>query len=213
MAITHGKFITIEGQDGAGKSTNINVVEAWLNAQGIEYVKTREPGGTEFGEQIRDLILSSDTGLIGQKAELLLMFASRAQHIQEVIQPTLSSGRWVLCDRFTDATYAYQGGGRGESVDDINALKKVVQGELNPDLTLLLDLPIELGESRANARSEPDRFEQEQAEFKQRVRDSYLRLANDDPERIKVIDASRSIDAVEQDVLAVLESVLGSTDN
>jgi dTMP kinase len=153
MTTQRGKFITIEGQDGAGKSTNVTVVKDWLAEQGIEFKHSREPGGTHFGETIRDLILNSASGQsrvsgFGDKAELLLLFAARAQHIEEVIEPTLAGGNWLLCDRFTDATYAYQGGGRGLSWDDIAQLEQAVQGSLRPNLTILLDLPVELGESR-----------------------------------------------------------------
>lgn len=200
-----GKFITIEGQDGAGKSTNISVVERYLKDQGIALVQSREPGGTAFGESIRELILNSGDDHIGDQAELLLMFAARAQHISEVIEPALERGDWVLCDRFTDATYAYQGGGRGLLMSDIERLENHVQGKLRPDLTLLLDLPIELGESRAGQRSEPDRFEQQKQAFKQRVRDCYLDRAKLFPERIKVIDASQSIAAVEQQIVKTLD--------
>ncbi|NND81032.1 MAG: dTMP kinase [Gammaproteobacteria bacterium] len=203
-----GKFITIEGQDGAGKSTNIMVVEACLKEQGIDYLNTREPGGTRLGEQIRELLLSDGDDLIGDYAELLLMFAARAQHIDEVIEPALSSGQWVLCDRFTDATYAYQGGGRGIAMQRIAELEQNVQGELRPDFTLLLDLPVEQGEQRAGDRSAPDRFEQQQIDFKQRVRDCYLQRAAAEPNRIKVVDASASMAQVEAAVISVMQDFL-----
>ena len=206
MANSRGKFLTIEGQDGAGKSTNIAVIESWLEQHNIAYQKTREPGGTKFGESLRELILQSDPNDFGDQAELLLMFAARAQHLAEVIEPALTNGEWVLCDRFTDATYAYQGGGRGVSFGDIAALERLVQGSLRPDLTVLLDLPVEVGESRANARSQPDRFEQEQRDFKQRVRDAYLSIAEAAPERVKVINASQSMASVETEILAVLSA-------
>ena len=210
MCDQRGKFLTIEGQDGAGKSTNIAVIESWLNDHNIEFKKTREPGGTKFGESIRELILNSQPNDFGAKAELLLMFASRAQHLAEVIEPALANGQWVLCDRFTDATYAYQGGGRGVSLDDIAALQQLVQGSLQPNLTILLDLPVDVSEGRAVARSEPDRFEQEQRDFKQRVRDAYLSIANANTTRVKVIDASRSIESVAADILAVLDSFMAT---
>lgn len=192
-----GKFITIEGQDGAGKTTNIGVMKRYLQAAGISFIQSREPGGTTLGESVRELILNSGDERIGNKAELLLMFAARAQHILEVIEPALSRGDWVLCDRFTDATYAYQGGGRGMSVDDIAELEQYVQGKLRPDLTILLDLPVELGESRAGQRSAPDRFEQQKHNFKRQVRDNYLVRASAEPQRIKVVDASQSLELVE----------------
>jgi len=178
-----GKFITVEGQDGAGKSTNISVVQDYLSQQGISFVTTREPGGTRFGEQVRELLLNSADDHLGDKAELLLVFAARAQHIKEVILPALQQGEWVLCDRFTDATYAYQGAGRGLNTADIATLEQTVQGDLRPDLTLLLDVPVEIGVSRAGARSDPDRFEQQHNSFKQQVRDCYLARAKVEPSR------------------------------
>lgn len=201
-----GKFITIEGQDGAGKSTNVAVIEAWLSENGIDYVQSREPGGTKFGERVRELILGSNDDNFGSDAELLLMFAARAQHILEVIEPALQAGKWLLCDRFTDATYAYQGGGRGICMATIEALEQTVQGSLRPDLTILLDLPVALGESRAGARSAADRFEQQKLDFKQRVRDIYLERAEQHPERIKIIDASASLQQVETAIRSVLTS-------
>ena len=205
-----GKFITIEGQDGAGKTTNIEVMKHYLLDADVSFVQSREPGGTALGESIRELILSSGDERIGDKAELMLMFAARAQHIQEVIEPALSRGDWVLCDRFTDATYAYQGGGRGMSANDISELEHYVQGGLRPDLTILLDLPVELGESRAGLRSAPDRFEQQQLNFKQQVRDCYLARAAAEPQRIKLVDASQSIDRVSGAIRATMK---GFVDN
>ena len=191
-----GQFITIEGQDGAGKSTNVAVIKECLNAAGISYVHSREPGGTPLGEALRELLLSSKDNTIGNKAELLLIFAARAQHIQDVIEPALACGQWVLCDRFTDATYAYQSGGRGMPEHEVAELEKHVQGSLRPDLTLLLDIPVELGERRAGQRSEPDRFELQQQAFKQKVRDCYLARAANEPARIKTIDSSCSFSDV-----------------
>jgi len=196
-----GKFLTIEGQDGAGKSTNIAIMQAHLEESGIEFVQTREPGGTAFGEKVRELILNSGDDLMGNKSELLLMFAARAQHIETVIEPALKSGKWVLCDRFTDASYAYQGAGRNMGMADIQLLEDYVQQGLTPDLTLVLDLPTEMGESRAGQRSAPDRFEQQKLDFKQRVRDCYLTRAKEEPQRMKVIDASQSLEQVKQSVL------------
>ena len=196
-----GKFLTIEGQDGAGKSTNIAIMQAHLEENGIEFVQTREPGGTAFGEKVRELILNSGDDLMGNKSELLLMFAARAQHIETVIEPVLKSGKWVLCDRFTDASYAYQGAGRNMGMADIQLLEDYVQQGLTPDLTLVLDLPTEMGESRAGQRSAPDRFEQQKLDFKQRVRDCYLARAKEEPQRMKVIDASQSLEQVKQSVL------------
>ena len=150
-----GKFITIEGQDGAGKSTNVSAMQEYLSSNSIDFIHTREPGGTELGEKLRELLLNSSES-IADKSELLMMFAARAQHIESVIEPALSSGTWVLCDRFTDASYAYQGAGRGISFDDIALLESYVQQGLTPDLTLVLDLPVQLGEQRAGQRSVPD---------------------------------------------------------
>ncbi len=203
-----GKFITIEGQDGAGKTTNIEVIKQFLETNDISFVQSREPGGTALGESIRALILNSGDDRIGDKAELLLMFAARAQHIQDVIEPALNRGDWVLCDRFTDATYAYQGGGRGMNMKDISELENTVQGRLRPDLTVLLDLPVELGESRAGQRSEPDRFEQQKLNFKQQVRDCYLSRALKEPDRIKVVDASLSIDQVSDSIQLIMKAFI-----
>lgn len=198
-----GKFITIEGQDGAGKSTNVAAMQEYLQTQSIDFVHTREPGGTDLGEKIRELLLNSSDA-IADKTELLMMFAARAQHIESVIEPALSKGVWVLCDRFTDATYAYQGAGRGLSVNDIQLLETYVQAGLVPDLTLVLDLPIEVSESRAGQRSAPDRFERQKHDFKQNVRDCYLARARNEPDRMKVVDASESLELVKQSVVFLL---------
>jgi len=198
-----GKFITIEGQDGAGKSTNVAAMQEYLQTQSIDFVHTREPGGTDLGEKIRELLLNSSDA-IADKTELLMMFAARAQHIESVIEPALSKGVWVLCDRFTDATYAYQGAGRGLSVNDIQLLETYVQAGLVPDLTLVLDLPIEVSESRAGQRSAPDRFERQKHDFKQNVRDCYLARARNESDRMKVVDASESLELVKQSVVSLL---------
>ena len=204
-----GKFITIEGQDGAGKTTNVSVIKECLKNNNIEFIHSREPGGTQLGESVRELILNSnnthtDQLNIGDKAELLLMFAARAQHIQDIIEPALSKSVWVLCDRFTDASYAYQGGGRGMPMADIQLLENYVQGGLSPDLTLLLDLPVDVGESRAGQRSAPDRFEIQKQDFKNAVRNCYLARANAEPNRIKVVDASESFEVVSLAVQSVV---------
>lgn len=204
-----GKFITIEGQDGAGKSTNVAAMQEYLSAQSIDFVHTREPGGTDLGEKIRELLLNSPD-VIADKTELLMMFAARAQHIESVIEPALSKGTWVLCDRFTDATYAYQGAGRGLNVNDIQLLEEYVQTGLTPDLTVVLDLPIEVSESRAGQRSAPDRFERQKHDFKQNVRDCYLSRASNEPNRMKVVDASLSLDEVKQSVVSVLADFCNS---
>ena len=190
------KFITIEGQDGAGKSTNIDVITECLKQNNIDYIVTREPGGTEFGETLREILLTPSENKIDDMAELLLMFAARAQHLSQLIVPALEDNKWVVCDRFTDASYAYQGGGRGIPDSSISVIESVVQGQLRPDLTILLDLEVEQGEKRAGSRSSPDRFEQEKLDFKSRVRAKYLERAEIDPNRLKVIDASKPLPEV-----------------
>ena len=199
-----GTFITIEGGEGAGKTTMMERMADWLTARGRKVVRTREPGGTELAEKLREILLDRNTvGLSGQ-AELLLMFASRAQHLAELIRPALQRGDTVLCDRFTDATWAYQGGGRGLPATDIATLERLVHGDLQPDLTVLLDLPIEQGMRRASRRSESDRFESESDGFFARVRHAYLQRAAAAPERFAVVDAS----GTEAEVWAQVEHVL-----
>ena len=203
-----GRFITIEGQDGAGKSTNIDAIVDALDAREISYLQTREPGGTPLGEIVREILLGKDSPPIADLSELLLVFAARAQHLEQVIKPALEKGTWVVCDRFTDATFAYQGGGRNMDNSAINALQELVQQGLSPDLTVLLDVAVDVGESRAGERSEPDRFERENVEFKKRVRATYLELAHKMPQRIKVVDASLSIDAVKTNVTQIVDEFL-----
>ncbi len=200
-----GRFITIEGAEGVGKTSNIEFVRQFLQATGKTVAVTREPGGTELGEKIRSLLLDRENVDMASDTELLLMFAARAQHIYEVIQPALDRGHWVLCDRFTDATFAYQGGGRGVAAERIAVLESWVQRELRPDLTLLLDLPVELGLQRAANRSEPDRFEQERVDFFHRVREAYLQRASDEPDRFVVIDAGRDLKSVQHQIGDVLQ--------
>lgn len=191
-----GTFITIEGGEGAGKSTIMRRVAAWLDERGHRVVSTREPGGTELAEKLRAILLDRNTvGLAGQ-AELLLMFAARAQHLAELIRPALERGETVLCDRFTDATWAYQGGGRGLPREDIATLERLVHGDLQPDLTLLLDLSVEQGLQRASRRGAADRFEKESAEFLGRVREAYLERAAAAPQRFVRVDAAGSVEAV-----------------
>jgi dTMP kinase len=202
-----GLFITLEGGEGAGKSTSLAFVQSCLIQRGREVVVTREPGGTPLGEKLRGLLLHGSEA-ISPDSELLMMFAARAQHLDAVIRPALARGACVVCDRFTDATYAYQGGGRGVSTTRIRALEEWVQQGLKPDLTLLLDIPVAQGLARAGQRSEPDRFEREQRAFLERVRAAYLEAATREPQRIKVIQADRDIHAVQDQVRAVLEQVL-----
>ncbi len=192
-----GKFITVEGGEGAGKTSNLAFIREFLEGQGLEVVFTREPGGTALGEELRELLLGHEHDGMSSDAELLLMFAARAEHVAAVIKPALARGAWVLCDRFTDATYAYQGGGRGLDRRRIADLEQWVQGDLRPDLTLLLDLPVAQGLERAGRRSEPDRFEREQMGFFERVRAAYLGLAREHPERMRVVDASLALARVQ----------------
>ena len=197
-------FITIEGGEGGGKSTNLAYIENYLKDQGKDVVVTREPGGTELGEKLRFILLDPGNEGMDERAELLLMFAARAHHIAKVIKPALEAGKTVLCDRFTDATYAYQGGGRGLPFEDIALLEKWVQGDLKPDLTILLDLDIEIGLFRANERSDQDRFEQEEMNFFDRVRKAYLDMAKKEPERFRVIDAGEPLEVVQKQLHQVL---------
>ena len=200
-----GKFITLEGGEGVGKSTNIDFIRAYLEAHHIPLVMTREPGGTPLAEKIRGILIASQTETISEQTELLLMFAARSQHINQVILPALSAGKWVLCDRFTDATYAYQGGGRRMDIKTIEWLERIVQGNLKPDLTLLLDAPVNIGMQRAEQRGTLDRFEQEKLHFFEDVRRAYLLQANLNPERIKVINANQSLANVQQVIIETLQ--------
>lgn len=186
----HGRFITLEGGEGVGKSTNLEFIKQLLEDRKIPLVLTREPGGTGVAETIRGILLERQSEKLTEQTELLLMFAARAQHIQEVILPALQQGSWVICDRFTDATYAYQGGGRNMDVQTIAWLENLVQGDLRPDLTFVFDAPIEIGMQRAKHRGELDRFETEQLAFFERVRQTYLHRATLDPQRYRIIDAS-----------------------
>ncbi len=203
-----GRFITVEGIEGAGKSSNLDFVQSQLEAEGKTLVRTREPGGTVLGEEVRALLLGHRDGGMDESAELLLMFAARAEQLSRVIRPALERGDWVLCDRFTDATYAYQGGGRGLNVAMITRLEELVQGGLRPDLTLLLDLPVDIGLHRAHARSAPDRFEQEEAAFFERVREAYLEIAERQPARVRRIDTAQALSAVQGQIETVLREFL-----
>jgi dTMP kinase len=207
---TKGLFITVEGGEGVGKTTNLAFIADYLRASGIELVQTREPGGTPLAEQIRALLLQARDENVAPMAELLLMFAARAQHLERVVQPALDAGAWVLCDRFTDATYAYQGGGRQLDLGVIADLERLVQGNFRPDLTLLLDLPVAEGLARADARGELDRFEQEQLAFFERVRGVYLERARRFPEQFHVIDASGSLAEVQGSIGKVLSGLVRS---
>ena len=203
-----GKFITVEGIEGVGKSTNMEFIHQQLLAAGKDVVVTREPGGTPLGEAIRGLLLDPEYTGMDSGCELQLMFAARAQHLAQVILPSLDRGLWVLCDRFTDATYAYQGGGRGIDTGVIARLEELVQGDFRPDITLLLDVPVEIGLSRAGKRGQLDRFEQEQVEFFERVRNNYLDMAKRYGERYRTIDASKPLDQVQRQLSDVLSQIL-----
>ncbi|MFV3089439.1 dTMP kinase [Pseudomonas sp. GW6] len=203
-----GLFITLEGPEGAGKSTNREYLAERLREQGIDVLLTREPGGTPLAERIRELLLDPSDESMAADTELLLVFAARAQHLQQVIRPALARGCVVLCDRFTDATYAYQGGGRGLSVERIAQLEQFVQGELRPDLTLIFDLPVEIGLARASARGRLDRFEQEGRGFFEAVRQAYLQRAEQAPQRYRVLDAGQTLAQVQADIDALLPSLL-----
>lgn len=201
-------FITIEGIEGVGKSTNIEFIKNLLEKNGIDFVLTREPGGTLLAERIRKILLEVSDEPLTELSELLLVFAARAQHVARVIRPALESGRWVICDRFTDATYAYQGGGRGLDASKIAALENLVQGQLRPDLTVVLDLDPRTGIERATKRGSLDRFEQEELQFFEKVRQTYLDIAAADPERCLVIDASQDLEVVKSDLLAAVSERL-----
>lgn len=208
QAVQRGRFITLEGGEGVGKSTNKAYIAERLTVAGIELVLTREPGGTPFAEAIRDLLLKKGDEPVADLTELLLMFAARAQHLELVIKPALERGAWVLCDRFTDATYAYQGGGRELGFEQIAILESLVQGELRPDATVLLDAPISVGMRRAKERGELDRFEVEQTEFFERVRAAYLALVDAEPRRFCLIDASQELPNVQQQLDTVIDQWL-----
>jgi len=203
-----GKFITVEGIEGAGKSTNLAFIQQLLEAAGREVLFTREPGGTPLGEEVRALLLGHKHDGMSDDAELLFMFGARAEHLAQKIRPALETGTWVLCDRFTDATYAYQGGGRGIERERIQMLEQWVQGDLRPDLTLLLDLPVETGLERAGKRSAPDRFESQASHFFNAVRQEYLDIAAAEPGRVKVADASQPLAAVQAQIETVIAEFL-----
>lgn len=210
MNKARGLFITVEGGEGVGKSTNIAYIENRLKDAGIDYMLTREPGGTAIAEKVRSLLLEKTEENLNPVSELLLVFAARSQHLSERIIPALDQGRWVLCDRFTDATYAYQGGGRAMDEDLIDQLKMIVQTGTEPDYTILLDAPVEIGMERVHNRGELDRFEQEELAFFSRVRSKYLEMANKDSQRYKVIDASKSLEKVQLQLAEVVAEILSS---
>ena len=204
-----GRFITLEGGEGVGKTTNMAFITDCLNQAGIDWIATREPGGTPLAERIRDLLLSASEDAPSELTELLLMFAARAQHLEQVIKPALARGCWVICDRFTDATYAYQGGGRGQNNHQIAQMESLVQGDLRPDLTLLLDMPIENSGQRLEQRGvSKDRFEQEKAAFFERVRQAYLQRALAYPLRFRVINACLPLAEVQAQIFDHLQPMI-----
>ena len=206
--MTQGRFITIEGVEGVGKSTNIALVKSLLEARGYEVLLTREPGGTPTGERIREILLDKDEQAMTAMTELLLVFAARSQHVSQVIMPALAAGQWVISDRFTDSSYAYQGGGRELGIEIVAALEAEVLADFRPDLTIVLDVDIATGLERATRETEAERFESEQASFFQRVRETFLTLAEAD--RYRVIDAGQPIEQVQVDLTEVIVEFIGS---
>ncbi len=206
--MTYGKMITLEGVEGAGKSTQLVNLIDYLQQQGIPVIATREPGGTALGEKIRSVLLNDDGNKMALECELLLMFAARAQHMQEVIKPALENGQWVVSDRFVDASYAYQSGGRGMDIKRIKQLEQWLLAGFKPDLTLLLDVSVAAGFQRIVSRGK-DRIEQESVEFFERVRNTYWQLAQSEPERIKLIDAAQPVDAVTKQIQSCLNALIG----
>ena len=202
-----GRFITFEGSEGVGKSTQLATAAATLRAAGKKVLVTREPGGTPMAEAIREVLLAPREEPVHELTELLLMFAARAQHLHTRILPALAAGQWVLCDRFTDATFAYQGGGRGTPAERIAVLETLVQGELRPDHIVLLDAPVEIGMARARKRGELDRFEQEAVEFFARIRETYLQRALSDPARYHIVDAAQPLAQVSAEVAGLFQII------
>lgn len=203
-----GRFITLEGVEGVGKSTQLQALCQRLREHKLHVIETREPGGTPEGDEIRNVLLKVRSGGFDPMSELLLMFAARAMHVEKVIRPALAAGSWVVCDRFTDASYAYQGGGRGIPAARIASLERLVLKGLKPDLTLLLDVDPTVGMARARGRGTLDRFEQEKNAFFNKVRRVYLARARKEPRRIRVVDAGQDLYAVQRDISAVMDSVL-----
>lgn len=203
-----GFFITVEGGEGAGKSTAMEFLETALRDGGVDLLCTREPGGTELGERLREVLLTPGSMAIDPMAELLMIFAARAQHLQERVLPALQRGQWVLCDRFTDASFAYQGAGRGLGTAAVAALEDLVQGELRPDLTLLLDAPVEVGLERARGRGALDRFEQQDLAFFERVRAAYLSRAARSSGRYRIINAAAELADVQRDLAALVAELI-----
>ncbi len=206
--MTRGRFITVEGIEGVGKSSNIDVLVRHIENAGFEVVQTHEPGGTPLSADIRNILMHRGDEPIPEIAELLLMFAARSLNVNNNIRPALDAGKWVVCDRFTDSSRAYQSGGRGLPMETVNQVADWVHGDLWPDLTILLDAPVEVGMARAGNRSKPDRIEKEENEFFARVRESYLELAANEPERFVVIDTTRALPEVQADVISLAQDMI-----
>ncbi len=206
-SLVRGLFITVEGGEGVGKSTNIDYLQDYLSRRGVDLIVTREPGGTVLGEEVRALLLHHRDEAVDPLAELLLVFAARAQHLAQVVRPALARGAWVICDRFTDATYAYQAGGRQLESAHVAQLETLVQGDLRPDVTLLLDAPVEVGMERVRGRGVRDRFESEAVAFFERVRSTYLERARASGGRVRVIDADQPLAAVQRQLLEIGEEL------
>lgn len=206
--MSKARFISVEGIEGVGKSTHLAFIHDYLTSRQIDVLMTREPGGTPAAERIREVLLDPKGEAVSPEAELLLMFAARALHVKNVIQPALQAGRWVVSDRFVDASYAYQGGGRGIPGRRIAGLDQWVLKKLKPDLTILLDAPVAVGLARMNNRGKPDRFEREQAAFFQRVRNAYLRRAKREPRRIRVVSADGGLQQVQAEIKRLLDAQL-----
>lgn len=203
-----GKFITIEGSEGVGKSTNIEFISKYLKSRDITTIETREPGGTKIAEEIRQVLLTTKGETVPEIAELLLFFAARSFHVENLIKPAIKQGHYVICDRFSDATVAYQGYGRGFNIQDINTIASWVHEKMQPDLTILLDAPAEIGMQRAKQRGVMDRMESEDISFYERVRDGYLTLASEHKERFVVIDASQALKSVQTEIAFHLDVLL-----
>lgn len=206
-----GKFITVEGIEGVGKTTNIEFIRHLIETAGIPCEVTREPGGTPMAEEIRGTLLNNREEFVSEETELLLMFAARAQHLQQFIFPKISHGKWIVCDRFTDATYAYQGYGRQQSLTNISLLENMVQSKFRPDCTILLDAPVEIGLQRAKKRGELDRFEQENMQFFSRVREGYLEMAARDRQRYRIVDATVPLEAVQEQLRVIVADLVSVT--
>jgi dTMP kinase len=205
-----GRFITVEGIEGVGKSSNIDALVTYIETAGYDVLTTREPGGTPLAEDIRNLLMHRGDEPIPEIAELLMMFAARSLNVENNIRPALNAGKWVVCDRFTDSSRAYQSGGRGLAMETVDQLAEWVHGDLWPDLTILLDAPVEVGMARAGNRSEPDRIEQEEHAFFARVRESYLQQAAAEPDRFVVLDTTRELKAVQADVVQLAQKLIDS---